>query len=193
MRRYVNCFQDIKNPVKSTLPFTRSEDGKVDGAYRNKNRSNSDFLSFASEIQQFLVARNIFCGGNVPREVHTHDFFDKLRPFFRIFVKQFRFSDHMEHIMSIICGERETVTASVKAIRLDGIEKTARFAHDRYCAVAGSDHLRKSASLALGRHEEDIRARINQLGKSAVISKIYGSSAGITLCGIGKERQCRNF
>ena len=93
----------------------------------------------------------------------------------------------MEHILSIICGKGESVTASIGAVGLDGIVKTAGFTNDRHGTVTGSDHLGKSARFALGGHKENIRARVNQFGKRTVIHEVDGRLAGITLCGSSEE------
>ena len=115
MRRYITCFKLQEIAHLRFYRFAAFGYGK-DSIGKQLPMGITRFLFSAFDVQQVFVARNIFCGGSIPREVHLHDFFDKLRPFFGILVKQFCFADDVEHIMSIVCGKRKSVTAAIEAV-----------------------------------------------------------------------------
>ena len=90
--------------------------------------------------------------------------------------------------MGIVIGEAEAVAAVVPClIGLHGILEAAGLADDGHGAVAHGDHLAQSTGLALGGHEEQIRAGVDGHGEGLVIVKAHGKATGILLRRPGEE------
>ena len=93
-------------------------------------------------------------------------FFCKRVPCFLVAIDADRLIDDIEHIICVVVVEGKSVPS--RAVRLNAVAQAARLAHDGDRAVTGCDHLRKAARFALGRHQEEIRARIDLARKIGV-------------------------
>ena len=94
----------------------------------------------------------------------------------------------MEHVAAGVVGEGEAVSGVPPGLAgLDGILQAAGLPDDGHGAVAHGDHLAQAAGLALGGHEEEVRAGVNGHGQIFVIVHADGHPAGILLGGPAEE------
>ncbi len=69
-----------------------------------------------------------------------------------------------------------------------GVGQTAHGAHQRQAAVEQAVHLGEAAGLESGRHEGDIAAGKNAVGKGFVVANAQGHAARMTLCRMAEGR-----
>ena len=88
----------------------------------------------------------------------------------------------MQHIAAGVVGKGEAVAGVPPGlVGLDGILQTTGLPDDGHRAVAHGDHLAQAAGLALGGHQEQVRAGVDGHGQRLVIVQAHGHAAMILL------------
>ena len=116
-----------------------------------------------------MVTLDVAVSRAVPAEVALHALHHELLPC-RLVETEYAagLADHVQHVVRIVACEAEAIArACVVDEGMDGVLEAAGLANDRNIAVAQRDHLRQTARLELGRHQEHIRARIDAVGQIA--------------------------
>ena len=103
-------------------------------------------------------------------------------------VQVHRLGDDILHIEGAVIGENEAVAVLLAQLAgADGVGQAAGLTHDRHRTVAHGDHLRKSAGLGAGGHQEEVAAGIDAVGQGLIVTDIGAKTAFIAVFRIAEE------